>query len=156
MANPKGNPQNLQLGKNKGDRILTFQNRRVLTELKKGNSMPEAMRKAGYSDSSVKSYGNQLLKKFKMMKVLDKAGLDENTISDSLRVAMTSGLGVKATNSDSIKALQLIYQLRGDLDKEKEDTGNTTNIYIKELKTMSDEQLLEKLHALEAEVVDER
>ena len=89
-----------------------------------------------------------------MIKVLDKAGLDEDMISTSLRIAMTSGLGVKATNSDSIKALQLAYMLRGDLDKEKEDTGNITNIYIKELKTMSNDQLLDKLKAIEGEVID--
>ena len=152
MANPKGNPQNLLKGRNKT--FLTPQNKQVLNELQKGKNMPQAMKKAGYSESSIKSYGNQLIKKFKMLKVLDKAGLDEDMISTSLRIAMTSGLGVKATNSDSIKALQLAYMLRGDLDKEKEDTGNTTNIYIKELKTMSNDQLLDKLKAIEGEVID--
>jgi len=88
------------------------------------------------------------------MKVLDKAGLSEDILSDSLRVAMTSGLGVKATNSDSLKALQLAYMLRGDLDKDKEDNTNTTNVYIKELKMMTNEQLTEKLKAIEGEVIE--
>ena len=84
---------------------------------------------------------------------LEHAGLSDNYISDLLREATVAGLGVKATNADSLRGIELVSRLKGHLDKEDKNTSLTqTNVYIEELKLLGEEGLKSKLNSLLQEI----
>ena len=132
---------------------LTNQQAIVVKNMARGLNVSDSMRLAGYAQSSINTYSSTLLRKIRVQKALAKAGLTEDSTARILATNITSGVGVKSTADTSIRGLELYHRLVGNLDKDKEDAGNTTNVYIKELKMLSDDQLRDRLEAVEGEVV---
>lgn len=44
---------------------------------------------------------------------LESVGLNDNSISEMLRDATVAGIGVKATNSDSLRGIDMLLKLKG-------------------------------------------
>lgn len=124
--------------------------------IRDGFTKEQALIKAGYSRKTAETYGTQLFKKDEAKRALARAGLDENSLALLLKTNIVSGVGVKATADTSIRGISLAYQLRGDLLPEKEQIGDTTNIYIKELKTLPDSELQARLKAIEGEISEDK
>lgn len=66
---------------------------------------------------TAESIGSENLRKPEVQReiglALESAGLSNDYISELLRDATTAGLGVKATNSDSLRGLDIILKLKG-------------------------------------------
>lgn len=134
---------------------LTPKEVRLVQGMKAGLTQGEAGRLAGYSPRSCDAVVSETLRKDKMQRALDKAGLTQDALTKDLKTSLRSGLGIKSTNSDSLRALELCYKLRGDLTVEKPDYSQiNSTINIKELKLMSNEQLSERLNILQGELID--
>lgn len=103
---------------------------------------------AGYSAKSADSQASQLLRNPKVHKALDKAGLNDEAVAKMIGTAVTSGLGVKSTNSDALRGLELVAKLRGYLSPEKEESNNQTNIYVNELRNLDINTLSQQLNEL--------
>ena len=115
----------------------------------------QAARAAGYAESSLNNYLYEgLLRNQKIVKALEDAGLTDESMAEILRSNITAGAMVKATASDSLRGLELVYRLKGALDKGASEERGDTNIYINELKVMSNEQLMERAKALDGEIVE--
>jgi len=136
---------------------LNPQQRKVVKALGKGLTMPEAMRIAKYSESSINNYSSKLYQKLvdkgALAQVFDEVGLDDQSIAEGIKTNIEAGMGVKATADTSLRGLELASKLKGHLTQEKEDTS-TTNIYIKELKMLTNEQLVDKLKSIQGEVIE--
>lgn len=109
---------------------------------------------SGYSPKSAYSQASRLLKNAKISNCLDNAGLSDKRIAEGIMTNALAGEGIKATADTSLRAYELASRLKGYLSPDKPDFNQTTNVYIQELKMMTDQQLLEKLAAIEGEVVD--
>lgn len=92
-----------------------------------------------------------------IQRLLNKAGLGMESVADDLRTAMKSGIGVKATNADSIHAIDMILRLHNaypdkinkqvsvsirdtiqhksysDIKHDLEHINNTTNTILSEI-----------------------
>lgn len=55
---------------------------------------------------------------------LERAGLSDDYISELLRDATTAGLGVKATNGDSLRGLELLLKLKGAYPQQIKKTAH--------------------------------
>ena len=85
------------------------------------------------------------------MELLDKANLDVETSTKLLAESINSGLGVKATNSDTLRGLELVFKLHKLLDNtnNQQPTYNIQqNAYINNLNQLSDVQLQHELKKL--------
>ena len=69
-----------------------------------------------------------------------------------MKVAMTEGLGVKATNADAIHVLELATRLKGYQAQDKPESLTQNNIYINELKNMDDTQLQARLDEIQSSI----
>lgn len=141
-------------------RRLTQKQRGFVKAIKRGLGGSEAVRVAGYNVSNGHSAGamaNQLLKNDLIIKSLDEAGITNKSMAQTLKTHIENGIGVKTTASDSIKALELAYKIKmGTMNRNDENKGNTTNVYINELRMLDDKQLLDKLKSIEGEIVQLR
>jgi len=137
---------------------LHRQQKRFVEGITKGLTIKDSMKVAGYKTDKSTSYGSELLKKPAVMEALHKAGITDEYLANSLHSHISNGIGVKTTASDSIHAIELVYRLRGELSNNNTDTDTTNiyNVYIKELKNMNDNQLLDKLHSIEAELIQDK
>jgi len=132
---------------------LTIKQAKFIKNKLKGHNNTESAIMAGYSPTSATTSASRLLRNGKVLKALEKAGLTDKTIADSLKVAMESGLSIKATNSDSLKAIDLITKLKGYQQKEEQPKElHQTNIYINELKQMSNDELLDKVSSIQEDI----
>ena len=120
----------------------------------KGMNNTDSAISAGYAPISASSQASRLLKNVNITKALDKVGFNDDLIADSLRINMEAGLGKDAKASDSIRALELASKLRGHLSSTQETNTPTTqtNIYIKELNNMPQDDLLAKVDTLTSEL----
>ena len=81
-----------------------------------GSDVRECARLAGYADKSSESYAYKLIKspqvQNEMVKVLDKAGLSDDAISDKLTTIINNGLLASPTASDSLRGLDMVLRLK--------------------------------------------
>lgn len=131
---------------------LNVREKKFVKNVAMGKPIKDSAKLAGYSDSSSTSYAYQLLRKDKIKKALDRAGLSDAALAKFLKKGIKSGLGVKATNSDSLRGLEILAKIKGYLDRETPDNLSQTNIYINELNNMTDSQLIKKLEEITTEV----
>jgi len=134
---------------------LTPKQSRFVKNIIAGNNITNSAKMAGYSPISADSTGSRLMNNDKIKQVLAKAGLDEISLSAMLNTSIKSGLGIKATNSDALKGIELSYKLLGYIkdNNNNDNNDNSINIYIKELHNLTTEQLHDKLTSLEAEII---
>lgn len=81
-----------------------------------GNATQAAMKTYHVKGTgSAKSVAMQNIKKpvvqDEIKKILDRAGLGLDSIATNLQTAVRSGLGVKATNSDSLRGIDMLLKL---------------------------------------------
>ena len=132
---------------------LKPQEAKFISYLSKGYKKGESAQLAGYSPHSASTIASQLLKRTKIIKALDNAGLTAKGIAEGIKTNTEAGMGVKATASDSLKGLALASQLKGYLDKEVSPQHlEQTNIYIRELKNMNNKQLNAKIDTLQEDI----
>jgi hypothetical protein len=118
-----------------------------------GMNKSESAKMAGYAPRSAGVSASRLLRKDKIIRALDRAGLSDMAIATMLKTHATNGMGIKATSDTSLKAIQLAMTARGHLDNSDKDSNNNTinNTYINELKVMSINELELKLQQLQQE-----
>jgi phage terminase small subunit len=142
---------NPYMAKLKKEAEITKKQDRFIKEKIKGHSNKDAAILAGYSKRSAANIGQNLMHSERIMKALEDAGLTDKKIADVLNEAIEAGIGVKATNSDALKGIEMVAKLRGHL---KQNTENNTqnNIFIQELNQMSDADLASKVAELTQQV----
>lgn len=94
----------------------------VKNYLTNGFNATQAVLLSSYNVSSygsAKSIGYKNLTNVYLRRAISKefedAGLTNAGVCEMMRVAIEAGLGVDAKNSDSIRALEMVYKLRGKL-----------------------------------------
>jgi phage terminase small subunit len=129
---------------------LTFQQTKFVRNLATKNvTQEEAAILAGYSEKSANSISSQLIKNPKIVRALDKAGLTDDGLVETLKANIKAGSGIKATADTSLRGIELVYRLKGALDRPESPTSlSQTNIYVNELKTIDDNELSSKLDTL--------
>lgn len=130
---------------------LNVRQKKFLRYIQAGLGQRESAVMAGYSPRSAHNTAKALLKNSLIIEALDEVGLNDKAIASSLKTSIESGLGVKATNSDAIRGLELASRLKGHLSREDQNLTQN-NLYINELKTMDDEGLQARLEELTQEV----
>jgi len=131
--------------------VITPKNVQFLKYLKKGKSKKESAILAGYNPNSASITASKILKKDIIQRTLAKSGLTLDVIAKGYKTAFESGLGVKATNSDSVRVLDSLTTMLGFRDTEKQDTTNTT-IQINELKILNIDTLQDRLKAIDQDI----
>jgi len=117
----------------------------------KGLNNKDSAIMAGYKAKNADVMGAQLMKNPKIMRALDKVGLTDEAVARDLDIAIQAGLGKKATNSDSLRGLELASKLRGHLNRTPENMTQN-NIYVQQLTQMSDEGLNERITELTSSI----
>lgn len=136
---------------------LTPKQALFIKKLSSGHNQTESAILAGYSQNSAYSTASRMLRNAKILKALDRVGLTDKRIAEGIKTNALAGEGIKATADTSIRAFELALRLRGYFDKEDESPHlSQTNIYIQELKQMSDQELQLKVNCLLAEVAELR
>ena len=139
-------------------RSLTQKQKKFVKGVKQGLNKTDAVRLAGYnvsSDNSAHVIANKLFKNELIIKSLDEAGITNKSMAQTLKTHIENGIGVKTTASDSIKALELAYKIKmGTMNRDDSNKGNTTNVYINELRMLDDKQLMDRLKSIEGEIVE--
>jgi phage terminase small subunit len=136
---------------------LTPKQALFVKKLSRGHNQTESAILAGYSKNSASSQASRMLRNANILKTLDSVGLTDKRIAEGIKKNALAGEGVKATADTSIRAFELALRLRGYFDKENEPANlSQTNIYIKQLKQMSDQDLQERLNTLVAETIELR
>ena len=130
---------------------LNGKQRKFVAALIKGNTKHDAAIVAGYSKSNAGSIARQLLQKQSVAEALNQAGLSDADIAATLKQAISTGVGVKATNSDAIAGLRLAAELKGHLKRDNPDNLTQNNYYL-EFKGMDAEALAARVAATAAEV----
>lgn len=132
---------------------LTPMERKLVKGIARGLTKKEAGTLAGYKPSAVDSCVSAALKrdrvKMAIQRALDKAGLKDDVIAETLKKTM-KGAGHRATNSDAIRAIEVIGKIRGWNEPEKENTINNT--YINELKVLNVNDLKARADQLSKEI----
>lgn len=132
---------------------LTTKGKKYLKARIKGMNKRDSAIFAGYSPTSSYQATMRLEKNEYVKKALEEVGLSEKALATTLKEAITSGLGVKSTNSDSISGLRLAYELKGSLVKENNNYNQQNNIAIS-LRTLSTSELENKLNELTNSISD--
>jgi len=134
----------------KGKR-LNYREGKFIEGMSKGLNQKDSAIYAGYSPLSAGVTASKLMQKEKIIKELDKVGLTDEVLATTIKTNMEAGTGIKATADTSLKAVELALKLKGHLHEEK---GDTTNIQINDLRSLSDEELQHKLEILQGEVIE--
>ena len=142
------------MNKVKKDKVeyLTPKQARFIRAIKDGKGKEVSAIIAGYSPKTASSQATQLLKKTKITKALDRAGLSDKAISEGIKTNIEAGMGVKATADTSLKGLALASKLKGHGQPQQPTSLSQTNVYIEEMKNMNDKELNAKLDTLTEEV----
>jgi hypothetical protein len=94
-------------------------------------------------------------KRAKITKTLNDAGLTDKKLAEGIKTNVEAGMGVKATADTALRGIELGYRLKGYLDTKPEPQNlSQTNIYIEELKTLSDDELKERLIKVQNEIAE--
>ena len=129
---------------------LTFKEGKFIEGKAKGLINKDAAIYAGYAPLSASVSASKLMKKERILKALERAGLTDDALAQVIKVNMEAGTGIKATADTSLKAVELALKLKGHLQA---DEKGDTNIQINDLRNLSDEELNRKLEILQGEVV---
>ena len=133
--------------------VITPKNRLFLKELAKGKTKKEAAILAGYSRSNPSATASKILRKESIQASLSKIGLTSDGLANGLKTAIESGLGIKSTNSDALRGIELASKMMGYLDNDKDDNSSTT-IKVNELKVLNIDKLEAKLQDIDASIQD--
>lgn len=136
----------------KRKRRLTYGEGKFIEGMAKGLNQKDSAIYAGYAPLGASAQASRLMQKEKIIRELDKVGLTDKVLAETIKANMEAGTGIKATADTSLKAVELAMRLKGHLHEEK---GDTTNIQVNDLRTMTDEQLQEKLEILQGETINE-
>ena len=120
-----------------------------------GKTVKDSAIIAGYKTKTPSVTGNRLLKMDSIRQAIDNSGISDQYLSDEIKDSIEVGKGIQASETTRLKAIELILKLKGYLDSNIDKDSNidsTTNIYIKELKLLSDTELKDKINALEADI----
>ena len=128
--------------------MLNYQQNKFVEGLTKGLNMTDSARIAGYNPK----YAGRLLAKSRIQKALEKAGLTDNVLANTIKTNIESGVGVKATADTATKNVELALRLKGYLDKPETQNLTQNNVYINELKQLNDSDLSARLNDLTNEV----
>ena len=120
--------------------------------LAKGKTKKQAALDAGYTKKYPYRAVESLMSRESVRKALEDVGLTDATIANGIKVNVEAGMGVKATASDSLRGLELASRLKGHLERDETSSYTQNNIYINELKLLTDEELNDRLHTLQDEV----
>ena len=132
---------------------LTTKQTRFVKNISKGYNKQDSAKLAGYSNKSSGSIASGLLKKKGIIQALNNAGLTDKALATNLATGISSGLGVKATNSDSLRGIEIATKLKGYQTADTTPNELTqTNIYIQELKQLDTKGLVAKLDSLNQEL----
>jgi phage terminase small subunit len=132
---------------------MTLQQTRFVKNKVVGMNNTDAAIAAGYSLRTAPSQASRLLKNVNITKALQRAGLTDNVLANTIKTNIEAGVGVKATADTATKNVELALRLKGYLN-DKPDTQNLTqnNVYINELKQLNDKDLSSRLDDLTNEV----
>ena len=134
---------------------LTIREKRLVKGIiEKGLTPKDAARLAGYSENTADSYlYSTILKRDKIKKILDENGLNDKYLVKKLKKSTKVTKGEVVTTGDSLRAIELAFKLKGYTESDKQEvTKSNTNIYIKELKVLNNNQLLERVNSITKEV----
>lgn len=127
-------------------RRVAIKRNKLVEGLSKGLSITDASKLAGYN----KYYASGLLKKSSMVQALERVGLSDDVLADTIKTNIETGVGVKSTADTATKNVELALRLKGYMNDEKPQ-GNV-NIQINQYKELSDEELQARLASLNTEV----
>jgi hypothetical protein len=105
----------------------------------------EAVRIAGYKAKDAKGravLANENINKPYIQEAvqdeLNKQGLSISDSVDKLHTSIDAGIGVKATNKDSLKGLEMVFKLHGLLENKKtvENKKLTLNLKVKDMEEL--------------------
>jgi phage terminase small subunit len=139
----------------KRNRPLSYKEGKFIEGMTKGLNQKDSAIYAGYSPLSASVSASKLMKREKILKVLEKAGLTDSSLANAIRVNMEEGLGVKATADTSLKAVELALKLKGYLQNDKVEANVTNNTYIETINNMTDEQLEDRIRVLQGSTIVE-
>lgn len=136
---------------------LTPKQALFVKKLSTGHNQTESAILAGYSPNSAYSTASRMVRNANIVKALNKVGLTDKRIAEGIKANALAGEGIKATADTSVRAFELALRLRGYFDKEDESPRlSQTNIYIQQLKQMSDQELQARLNSLMVEIIELR
>lgn len=138
--------------KEKRERALTHKQVQFVKNISRGMSKKDSAISAGYSPLSASAQASELLKKTKIAKALDSVGLTDKTIAKGIKTNIEAGMGIKATADTSLRGLALATQLKGYNQPKQPTSLSQTNVYIEEVKQLSDTELNAKLDTITKEV----
>lgn len=122
--------------------MLNTQQAKFVDGLSKGLNIKDSASIAGYNQF----YASRLLQKSKIQKALEKVGLTDNVLANTIKTNIESGTGVKATADTATKNVELALRLKGYLNDKPEAT-NQVNIQVNQYRQLSDDELQAEIKA---------
>lgn len=123
-----------------------------------GNSGARSAVLSGYSRRSSRSIASRLLTKDNirqhLQELLDRAGLSDEALIARLKTILDAGIGQKANNSDSIKALKLAFELKGSLQHDYQIETTQQDETMVKLQHMSKEERMNHLEQTSKETLE--
>jgi phage terminase small subunit len=132
---------------------LNYREQKFIEAKTKGFNNRDSALYAGYSPTSASVTANRLMKKEQILHVLDKVGLTDEALAQTIKENIEAGTGIKATADTALKGVELALKLKGHLTEEKTKDLTQTNIYINELKSLDDDSLSNKLLELSKGII---
>ena len=133
--------------------VLTTKQDMFIKAKAKGMNNKDSAIMAGYAPLSASTQASRLMKKDKITNALDTVGLTDTAIARGIKTNIEAGMGIKATADTSLKGLALASKLKGHGVQENKPTSlSQTNVYIEEVKQLSDSELNAKLDSITSEV----
>ena len=132
--------------------VLTTKQAMFIKAKAKGMNNKDSAIMAGYAPLSASTQASRLMKKDKITNALDTVGLTDTAIARGIKTNIEAGMGIKATADTSLKGLALASKLKGHGVQENKPNLSQTNVYIEEVKQLSDKQLSDKLDKITSEV----
>lgn len=107
---------------------------------------------AGYSAKSAEVIASENIRKPEVLKkveaILDKAGLSDESLAKMLQKAISSGLGKRSSNSDALRGIRTVFELKDRFPDNHTRMEVTQTSEIKmELQTKTPEELQEYLES---------
>lgn len=136
--------------KAKLEKRMGYHEKKFVEGMSKGLNQKDSAIFAGYAITSASTQASRLMKKEKIIRELDKVGLTDAMLAQNIKTNIEAGTGVKATADTALKGVELALKLKGHLH---EDKGDTTNIQVNDLRSLSDEDLQRKLEVLQGDTI---
>jgi len=136
----------------KKEKRLSYHEKKFIEGMSKGLNQKDSALFAGYAITSAPTQASRLMHKEKIIRELDKQGLTDTVLVQNIKHNMEAGAGVKATADTSLKATELALRLKGHL--QNDEKGDTTNIQINDLRSLSDEELIKRMEMLQGKPLE--